>query len=435
MLTASLPLAATTASLRRGDVPLREHVANICDRIDEVEPQILALLPEPDRRSRLLREAADLERRYPKPEERPPLYGALLGVKDIYRVDGFATRCGSDLPPETFAGPEATCVQRLKEAGALVLGKTVTTEFAMWEPGPTKNPHDPQHTPGGSSSGSAAAVAAGCAALALGSQTVGSIIRPAAFCGLVGFKPSFDRISTAGIVYVAPSCDHVGLLTQDAAGMSLAASVLVDGWRLERAAAERDRQPAIGVPDGPYLRQADPIALQHFNRQLDRLKDAGCRVERIPTFEDIEAITGYHMVLVWHEFADAHSEWFETYRPLYRHGSAALIERGRMITDGHREEAKNGRLELRDRLHGIMDEHGIDLWASPAATGAAPEGLGSTGDPAMNLPWTHAGLPTATLPAAAAATRLPLGMQLTGRFMADEQLLGWLQGLEPILAG
>jgi len=154
-----------------------------------------------------------------------------VGIKDIFHVDGFVTRAGTRVPPERFAGPEAASVALLREAGALIAGKTVTTEFAYFEPGPTRNPHNPAHTPGGSSSGSAAAVAAGLCQLALGTQTIGSVIRPAAFCGVVGFKPSFGRIPTSGLVYFSRTIDHVGLFTQDLDGMELAASVLCRDWQ------------------------------------------------------------------------------------------------------------------------------------------------------------------------------------------------------------
>ena len=151
-----------------------------------------------------------------------------VGVKDIFHAAGFETRAGSQLPPELLTGPEADAVGRLRAAGCLILGKTVTTEFAYYEPEPTRNPHNLAHTPGGSSSGSAAAVAAGLAPLALGTQTIGSVIRPAAFCGIVGFKPSYGRISPEGLIFFSPSLDHVGLFTQDVAGMSLAAAVLCE---------------------------------------------------------------------------------------------------------------------------------------------------------------------------------------------------------------
>ena len=204
-----------------------------CDRIDELDPEIHAFLPEPDRRARL--RAAGVER---------PTF--LVAVKDIFRVDGFETRAGSALPAREFEGEEAACVTRLLDAGALVLGKTHTTEFAMLDPGPTRNPRNLAHTPGGSSSGSVAAIAAGMATLAIGSQTTGSVIRPAAYCGVVGFKPSFDRIPTAGMLHCSPSVDHVGLFTADVAAMESAAAVLLDGWRGE---VRPGGKPVLGVPE------------------------------------------------------------------------------------------------------------------------------------------------------------------------------------------
>ena len=168
----------SAASLRSGETDLLSYIHTICDRIDAEEPLIQAFVPEPARRQRLTDAAKELLSRFPDPADRPPLFGQLVGVKDIFRVDGFATQAGSQLPATLFAGAEAAVVTRLKESGALIAGKTVTTEFAYFQPGPTRNPRNPAHTPGGSSSGSAAGVAAGFFPLALGTQTIGSIIRP-----------------------------------------------------------------------------------------------------------------------------------------------------------------------------------------------------------------------------------------------------------------
>src|SRR3970040_1828025 len=195
-----------------------EQIDVVEERFAEREAEVRAFVPEESRFERLRREAKALLSRFPDSGERPPMFGVLIGVKDIFRVGGFPTRAGSRLPAEVFEGPEAEPVKKLKAAGTLVLGKTVTTEFAYFAPGPTRNPHNLAHTPGGSSSGSAAAVAAGLAPLARGPQTIGSIVRPAAFCGVVGFKPSFGRISTEGVIPLSPSLDHVGFFTQDVAG-------------------------------------------------------------------------------------------------------------------------------------------------------------------------------------------------------------------------
>lgn len=414
------PLAETAARLRTGDLDLRRFLEELCDRVDATEPFLHALLPEPDRRARLLRDAAVLQSRFPDPAARPPLYGIPVGVKDIFRVDGFLTRAGSNLPPELFAGPEAACVCALSAAGALILGKTVTTEFAYFEPGPTRNPHNLDHTPGGSSSGSAAAVAAGFCPLALGTQTIGSTIRPAAFCGIVGFKPSYGRIPTEGLIFCAPSLDHIGLFTQDLPGMALAASILCGHWQPAPDVAA----PVLGAPDGPYLDQAAPVARAAFEDQLASLQRAGIQVRRVPTFEDIAAITRRHLRLMFGEMAETHAPWFARYAELYRPRTTAAIREGQSISAEQKAAARAGQLALRAGLERLMDAAGVDLWVSPAAPGPAPHGLDATGNPAMNLPWTQAGLPTLTLPAGR-ADGLPLGLQCSARFMADERLLQW----------
>ena len=226
MLTAPAPLAKTASALRNGQLDLLHYINETCDRIEAIEPTIQAFLPEPHRRARLLAEAEVLQSRFPDPGDRPPLYGVLVGVKDVFVVDGFPTQAGSQLPAELFVGQEATCVSLLRRAGALIAGKTISTEFAYFEPGPTRNPHNPDHTPGGSSSGSAAAVAAGFCPLALGTQTIGSTIRPAAFCGIIGFKPTYGRIPTPGLILCSVSLDTVGFFTQDISGTVLVASLI-----------------------------------------------------------------------------------------------------------------------------------------------------------------------------------------------------------------
>ncbi|MBZ0303302.1 MAG: amidase, partial [Anaerolineae bacterium] len=273
MFIQSAPLAVTAADLRSSKLDLLAFIERLLDRIDVVDAQTQALVPEPDRRARVLREAEALQTRYPDPQTRPPLYGVPVGVKDIFRVEGLPTRAGSTLPPELFDAPEAACVTRLRQQGALVVGKTVTTEFAYFEPGPTRNPHDLTRTPGGSSSGSAAGVAAGLCLLAIGTQTVGSVIRPAAFCGVVGYKPSYGRIDPTGVIFFSPALDHVGLFTQDVAGMQLAASVVCQDCRSVKADKD-SRLPVLGVPDGPYLDQALPEALAAFEQPVAQLQAA-----------------------------------------------------------------------------------------------------------------------------------------------------------------
>ncbi|GLV60082.1 glutamyl-tRNA amidotransferase subunit A [Dictyobacter sp. S3.2.2.5] len=429
----SASLMETATALGGGQMDAVAYIDTLCAWIDTVDPQVHALLPEEDRRGRLQAEVAALQRRYPDPASRPPLYCIPVGVKDTFRVDGFATRAGSRLPAELFAGTEASCVRALRAAGACILGKTVTTEFAYFEPGETRNPHNLNHTPGGSSSGSVAAVAAGMCSLALGTQVIGSTIRPAAFCGIVGFKPTYGRIPIDGLVRCADSVEHVGYFTQNVADCSYVAPLLCRDWRSKN---NIESLPVLGVPlsDGPYLTQASAEVLAAFEEQLTLLKEAGYRVRRVPLFPDIERINRQHMRMVFAEMARVHAPWFARYEALYRPRTVAAIREGQTVGDEELMRGREGRAKLREVLETLMKQTGIDLWVTPATPGPAPEGLDSTGSPLMNLPWTYAGLPAITVPAGLAANNLPLGLQCVGAAMADEQVLAWVAPMADILA-
>ncbi len=328
-LLAPLALAELATALRRDTLDLEAFVRRLCDRIDAVEPRIEALLPEAGRRERLLREAGRLKLAYPDPHSRPPLWGVPVGIKDIFHVDGFVTRAGSALPPDVLTGDQGDAVTSLVQAGALLVGKTVTTEFAFFEPGPTRNPHNPQHTPGGSSSGSAAAVAAGICALALGTQTIGSTIRPAAYNGIVGFKPSYGRISSAGLIPFSPSVDTVGLFTQDVEGMRQAAAIVCEGWRKPAPGAEL---PLLGVPEGPYLEQLSPQSRAAFDRQCASIMQAGYTLRGVEVLPDLEQVAARHRRLVAAELATVHVDWYAAHGALYRPRTAALIQEGRQVS-------------------------------------------------------------------------------------------------------
>ncbi|MCC7447771.1 MAG: amidase [Anaerolineae bacterium] len=423
-------LTTLAAALRNDQLTLADYINEVCSRVAALDPQLQALLPEPDRRARLLREAAALQATYPDPARRPPLYGVLVSVKDIFRADGFPTKAGSQLPPHLFDGAEAPALTTLKRNGALVLGKTVTTEFAFFEPGPTRNPHHLDHTPGGSSSGSAAAVAAGYCPLAFGTQTIGSMIRPAAYCGVVGFKPSYGRIDTAGVIPISKSLDHIGLFAQDVEGIRLAASLLCHDWR---SVEPLERLPMLGVPDGAYLAQASPAGLEAFERQLIDLERAGYRIVRIAMLDDIGMITAHNTRIMSAEMADVHREWFAQYESLYRPRTAGLIRDGQQVSPDALQAARAMQKTVRDQLETLMKDNGVDAWVSPAATGPAPQGIESTGSPAMNLPWTFAGLPAITVPAGQ-VDGLPAGLQCVTAYMADEYLLEWVRSIANIWA-
>jgi len=431
-LVAPLSLTEQVSATRSGELPLQDLIAQTLERLELVNPSVRAILPDPRLRERLSSEAADIIDRWPTPSLRPPLFGAMVAVKDIFNVSRMPTRAGSAVPPESFSGREADVVARLREAGALVLGKAVTTEFAYFAPGATANPHNRAHTPGGSSSGSAAAVAAGIAPLALGSQTVGSVIRPASFCGVVGFKPSYDRIPTGGTLYYSPSVDTIGYFVNSVADAALVASTVLLGWR-EGEDAEASA-PNIGVPAGAFLEQSGPEMHAALEQASARLGAAGLAVEEVMTLHDIADINKRHSDLNASEFAETHAERYATYGSMFRPQSAELYETGLAIPRADAEAGRASRIALRQRLHERMDRAGIDVWLAPSAVGPAPEGLASTGNPAMNLPWTHAGMPVISLPFGD-VDGLPLGLSLVGRFGHDETLLGQAAMVESALDG
>lgn len=429
-VTAGSDVGSLAMALRSGDLALPDYLGELEAHFNRREPSLHAFLPEDGRFERLRRDAEALLAQYPEPDTRPPLFGVPVGVKDIFHAAGFATKGGSRLPADVLRGAEAESVTRLKQAGVLILGKTVTTEFAYFAPGPTVNPHNPAHTPGGSSSGSAAAVAAGLCALALGTQTIGSVTRPASFCGVVGFKPSYDRISRAGVIPLSPSLDHVGVFAADVRGAELAAGLLCREWYFVLA----ERKPVLGIPEGPYLEHASDEMIEAFRATCDKLAAAGYMVKSVETMTDFQAIYDRHYLIVAAEAAQVHAHWFAQYEERYHERTADLIRRGQQVSQTELEEARAGREALRHELTMAMNQEGIDLWLSPAAPGAAPAGLDRTGDPVMNLPWTHSGLPTLNLPMGRNAAGLPLGLQVAGRWYADEALLEWALELETVIS-
>jgi len=411
----------------------RHRVLGYLDRVERLfairEPYVMSFVPEnTDRFCRLRDEFSRLESTCPNPSSRLPLFGVPVGVKDIFHVNGFPTRAGSTLPLELLQGAEAESVQVLKSAGALLLGKTTTTEFAYFAPGPTRNPHNLEHTPGGSSSGSAAAVGAGLCPLALGTQTIGSVIRPASYCGVVGFKPTYGRISTAGVIPLAPSVDHVGFFTSDVAGAERVASVLCGGWIPEGGPPPM----VLGVPQGPYLRETGQDGMRFFRQTCDRLRAEGCELRPVQMLSDFEEIVRRHETLVAAEAAMVHGRWFRDYSDRYHEKTSELIRKGQTIAPDVLETCRKSREQVRRDIVETMERFGLSALVTPASVGPAPRGLESTGDPIMNLPWTHAGLPVVSIPSGM-SEGLPVGLQIVGSWMGDERLLRVAERIEGIL--
>lgn len=419
MLVSKLHLSELVLKLRTAKLNLNEYVLDTLKKYESKEPYIKAFIPEKNKEKRLLEDVKKLKSKFSTKKTLPSLFGVLVGIKDIINVDNFETKGGSNLPAKLFKGKEASLVTKLKKAGAIVMGKTVTTEFAYFEPGETRNPHNLEHTPGGSSSGSAAAVASGIVPLAIGTQTIGSIIRPAAYCGIVGFKPSYDRIAKDGVIPFSSSVDHIGIFTQDIEGVEIAAKVLCDNWKKTDL---KNNKPFIGAVKGKYLQQADVEVINFFEEKIKQLTKLGFQIKRINLFEDIDEINLKHQKMNAREFYEVHKDWFANYESKYRHGTKELILKGKEISDEDYNKALKGRNILRSRLDSLKKENKIDVWISPSTSSPAPKGM-ATGSPLMNLPWTYAGLPAITIPVGKAKNNLPLGLQLTASFYEDETLL------------
>jgi Asp-tRNA(Asn)/Glu-tRNA(Gln) amidotransferase A subunit family amidase len=350
---------------------------------------------------------------------RGPLHGLPIGVKDLFDSADMPTTYGSALYAGHRPAADAASVALCREAGAVVLGKTVSTEFAYFTPGPTGNPHRLDHTPGGSSSGSAAAVADHMLPLALGTQTAGSIIRPAAYCGVVGYKPSHGRVTGAGVKSLSQTLDVVGGFGRSVRDAALLGAVLTGDARL------RDWQeptaPRIGLFPTPAWPQADAdtqAAWAQAVRVLAALA-AGCRdvlepagfAELIPLQKDV----------MFFEMAHALSHERVQHRERLSPQLNELLDAGMRI-DGATHAANLARTEQwRQRIDALFDTH--DVLLTPSATGTAPHGIGATGDPLFCRSWSLLGLPSVHLPFASGRHGLPVGLQLVGRHGQDHQLL------------
>ncbi|MDR1777500.1 MAG: amidase [Desulfovibrio sp.] len=406
--------------------------AALFERIDNYEPELRIFEDQKPVHSRVLSQVREHFLRYPRPEDRPPLFCVPVGVKGIFRTRGERIRAGSLLPADLFVGEEARVVKELREQGAIILGITATTEFAFAAPAATCNPNNHAHTPGGSSSGSAAGVAAGFFPLALGTQTIGSIIRPASFCGITGFKPSYDILPTEGLLYFSRSADHVGLFCSSPEETETCLQALVpDFVPCPEPAAIR-----LGIPRGPYLDQALTQTVGKLEQCLEELaggKAVSVEVTDIPCLENIAQINKIHEELIAAELAREHKQWFRRYQPLYRPQTASCILRGQAGGTGAISAGRKSQTRLRKTLEAILRERGLDAFVAPSATGEADRTLNSTGNPIMNLPWTHAGLPVISIPMGTGANGLPLGMQLAGGFRQDAKLLAVAKCLFGIL--
>jgi len=371
---------------------------------------------------------------------RGPLHGVPFGAKDIFYSAGLRTEGGSKVMAGFVPEYDATAVARLKAAGAILLGKLHTTEFATSDPAPTRNPWNLACTPGGSSSGSAAAVAARMIPLSLGTQTIGSNVRPASYCGLVGLKPTFGRIGTRGVMALSYTQDHVGLMArsvEDAAlGLSIVAGHDPDDPSSSRApvpdylaALTRRRAPRVGVLR-EFFERAVPEVADVTAQAVRRLARAGAAVEEAklpPTFQVAHAAA---YVITRSDTASIHAERFAQKADLYRPAIRSSIEMGMLIPGDLYVRALRIRSQFRRELQPLLDRY--DVLLTPTTPAPAPEGM-ATGDPQFQIAWSLSGLPSITVPCGLTTSGLPLGIQLVSKHFTEASLLSAAAWCEDIL--
>jgi Asp-tRNA(Asn)/Glu-tRNA(Gln) amidotransferase A subunit family amidase len=368
------------------------------------------------------------------------LHGLPVGVKDIIDTADLPTENGTVIDAGRRPGRDAEIVRRLRQAGAIVMGKTVTTELAFLTPAKTRNPHELNHTPGGSSSGSAAAVAAGMVPLAMGSQTYGSVIRPASFCGVVGFKPTFGLISRTGVRPLAPTLDTVGVFARTVADAALIAdalaghdpadpdtSLLPPPRMLEVALTEPPVTPAIAFVKTPVWDEADAATKEAFG-ELVTILGKSCKEVTLP--DVFREWAGAHRALMLAGMARNLEPYYRRAKEKLSTGLRTLIEDGMKVTAVDYLTAVDWREALNNGLEQLFDRY--DAILTPSAPGEAPRGLESTGNPIFNGLWTLCGTPAISLPLLQGPNNLPVGVQLIGRRGEDGRLLrtaGWLTSL------
>lgn len=425
-------LSATEAArlIREGVITSEQFVEACLARINDIDTRVQAwAFLDPDY---ALQQARAADERRLSGQLIGPLHGVPLGIKDIFDTADMPTEHGSVLYAGRTPSSDATVVARLRAAGALIMGKTVTTEFAYFAPGKTRNPHNPEHTPGGSSSGSAAAVAANMVPLAIGSQTNGSTIRPAAYCGVIGFKPTHGLISRHGALALSRTLDQVGLFANSVEDVALLAEQIVGHDENDpdtrprarvpfanTAAEEPPLPPMFAFIKTPHWQSADEDTREGFAEIIGQL---GSQVEEVDLFPSASEAWQWHQTIMAAEMAhNLEREWANE-RGRLSEQLRAQIARGREVraTDYLRTL---GRVAPVHESFVELFEQRYDAILTPAAPSAAPQGLASTGDPSFCTLWTFCGMPAISLPLLQSANGLPIGVQLVGPRHGDARLL------------
>jgi amidase len=409
-----LSAAGMARAIRAGDTTPSAVMKAHLDRIAAREAEVGAFIHLDAER------AMERAREADRQPAMGPLHGVPFAIKDIIDTDDMPTGWGSDI----FAGRQpdrnAACVQAFLDAGAIPVGKTVTTEFAYFRPGKTANPYNPAHTPGGSSSGSAAAVADYMVPLAFGSQTAASLIRPAAYCGVCAFKPTTGGFDLSGVMALSPSLDTLGVLARTPQDLMLASSVLTG--RPQPAPPDfSEAKPRIALMRGPHWRDGSMEMRDVCGRAMRALADHGAETGEIGSPPLFAELTDAQKTVMSYEAANARRDVYTSHRDAVSIQFAQLIHEGQAVTEARYQDA----LAIRDRAGAMVDALFADFDGVlvPSAPGEAPEGLGGTGDPLFSRMWNLLQLPCVALPFGVGPRGLPVGVQLLGRLHEDAGLL------------
>jgi len=396
LTAAGSPRLETFSEWLRADHDARKHGLEVClQRIRELEPSIHAWVQvQPER-----------------PTADGPLSEIPFGAKDIIETENMATEYGSPLYKGRLGTKDAAIIREMRSRGAILLGKTVTTDFAYRSPGPTRNPRNLDHTPGGSSSGSAAAVAAGMVPFTIGEQTRGSMIRPASYCGITGFKPTHDLLPMEGVLPLAKSQDTLGFYTHTPTDMLAL-------WKALGHSEGSEEQFSFGAPEP--IPECEPEMASAFRQSVSLLRRAGVKINPVEISEMLKKIEAANDLIVTYEGARFHESRLKEFGDRLDRPLAALVRDGLKIPTERYDEATRYVSDSRIRIAEIFKSTPVIL--TPAATGPAPLGFSTTGDPAMNAPWSALGTPAISIPMPI-ASGLPLGLQMTADLGQDARLL------------
>jgi aspartyl-tRNA(Asn)/glutamyl-tRNA(Gln) amidotransferase subunit A len=423
-------IQAAAAAFRQGQLSPIELVEGCLDRIRQEDSWLRAwvLVDAEEARRQAEQRQAELQHGH----WRGPLHGIPLAVKDIFDVFDWPTAGGSRLWQHSIARQDATVVARLRQAGAVLLGKTVTTAYASFDPPPTRNPYRGEHTPGGSSSGSAAALACGMCLGALASQTGGSVTRPASYCGVAGCKPTFGRVSCHGVLPLAPSLDHPGVMARcvrdlaillqvisgpDSSDPSCAAEPVADWWTAVQGPGQ---PPRIGRLRGLFESRSEPIMSQLLDQAARTWQQHGATVVDVALPAAFAEVLPRHRTIMAVESAAYHQTRLRRHPDDYPPRIRELIEEGLAYPAPEYARCREHQVQLRRDMLGCLAD--VDILLTPATTGPAPAAA-TTGDPACNSPWSYVGFPTVCFLAGWSDDGLPLAVQLAGQPWSEGPLL------------